>query len=193
MKRVILFLCASIVFAGCSKDIWDCKGRTSKSAMEVMTSAEYWQEVRTHHYTEPNGGGDEYISYTLGMDKKGSGRRRVSMEDGKLIKYYVNMADPGPAYYVEFTMEDLGNGMYSIKRESQDDYWKILSYDEDNLKIETDSYSIISGKDENGEWKRYPYARVHFQRQVPENPNWKDRYISYEEMLQQREDEKNDQ
>lgn len=191
MKRVFLFLCAAIVFTGCSKDIWDCNGRTSKSAMEVMTSAEYWQEVRTHHYTEPNGGGDEYISYTLDMDKKGSGPRRVSMEDGKLIKYVSNMVDH--PYYLEYIIEDLGNGMYSIKRESRDYYWRILSYDEDDLKIETDAYSIIRGKDENGEWKKYPYARVHFKRQTAPYPNWKDFYISYEEMLQQREDEKNNQ
>ena len=190
MKRVILFLCAVVAFAGCSKDLWDCNGRTSKSAMEVMTSAEYWQEVRTHHYTEPNGGGDEHISYTLDMDKdiKGGSRRRVSMEDGKLIKYLLNLADPGPAYYVEYIMEDLGNGMYSIKRESRDYYWRILSYDEDDLKIETDFYPIYRGGDQD-----YPYARVHFKRQTAPYPNWKDRYISYEEMLQQKEDEKNNQ
>jgi hypothetical protein len=188
MKRVILFLCAVVAFTGCSKDLWDCNGRTSKSAMEVMTSAEYWQEVRTHHYTEPNGGGDEYISYTEGMDVIGSGLRRVSMEDGKLIKYYSYAIPPEKPYYVEFIIEDLGNGMYSIKRESRDYYWKILSYDEDNLKIETDSYSIYHGGDQE-----YPYARVHFKRQTAPYPNWKDFYISYEEMLQQKEDEKNNQ
>ena len=99
------------------------------------------------------------------------------------------MADPGPAYYVEYIMEDLGNGMYSIKRESRDYYWRILSYDEDDLKIETDFYPIYRG----GDHQDYPYARVHFKRQTAPYPNWKDRYISYEEMLQQKEDEKNNQ
>lgn len=188
MKRVILFLCVVIVFTGCSKDLWDCNGRTSKSAMEVMTSAEYWQEVRTHHYTEPNGGGDEYVSYKSDILYDGHSVKTIVIMDNKLIKYYSYVAPPANPYYVEFIMEDLGNGMYSIKRESRDYYWRILSYDEDNLKIETDSYSIYHGGDQE-----YPYARVHFKRQTAPYPNWKDFYISYEEMLQQKEDEKNNQ
>ena len=182
MKRILIFISVIIALTGCQEDIWDCDGKTSKSAMEVMASADYWLEVRTHNYTEPNGGGDEYVSYTPDKGVIGHSLKKLAIKNDKLIMYITNFVDH--PWYVDFSMEDIG-GVYSITRESMDYSWKILSYDENNLKIETDCYSTTHYE------KRYPYARIHFQRQVAKDPNWADKYISYEEMLERREDRLN--
>ena len=84
MKRIIIIMVSIMSFIGCSKEdegqnLWEniitTMSESQFSAMEIMIAADFWTEVRTHHYTEPNGKGDEYISFvgesqdgqTLGM------------------------------------------------------------------------------------------------------------------------------
>lgn len=189
MRKYFIAMISIFAFVCCNKengkeDIWEdiflSVRKTEMSAMEVMSSADFWKEVRTHHYTEPSGKGEEYISYAEGKLIDGHTLKIIAIKDSKFFNYVSNTAITTP-YYYSSSMNKLGEDLYSIDKDSKSYYFKILAYDETNLIIETDYFSL-SKSNPNGE-KSYPYSIVHFKRQFAESPNWADKYISYEEYL----------
>lgn len=191
MKRIIIIIImVSIMsFIGCSKEdegqnLWEniitTMSESQFSAMEIMIAADFWTEVRTHHYTEPNGKGDEYISFD-GESQDGQTLKTIAFKNNQFIKYISNTAIHRP-YYVNYSMDIVGEDMYSLKNESISGYFKILAYDDNNLIIETDLFSIIKSSS-NGN-RSYPYSIIHFKRQFAQSPDWADKYVSYDEYLE---------
>ena len=181
MRRLLISLFAIAAFLGCNKDDYP------NDVIRTLASADFWREYETFRYTEPNGGGD--LVYHIDPKKPllGHSYETITIANGIFTRYIY--AGQWPAfYYKEYVMKQMGDDPLHYKLITPDGefYFKILEYDNDNLKVE---YDFIHGyrKDEmSGEYVLTPrYSITHFKKGVvSSDPNWKDEYMSEKEYLE---------
>lgn len=217
MKKYLYILFTVSLFTSCNNDnLFDKYGgefdvefaETNLSFIEVMSSADYWGITSIHdifYSTAPNGKGerfyykDDYSNVPVGG---GSIFPIFSVLLENLRFYHKESAFPGimPDYYMDkpYRIEDnkilfTSTRVVSVEPpqtpedhehyvyEDYEAYFKILEHDETNILIETNYTGKIS------EGVSYPYAIVLLHKQMPEDTNWRDNYVSFDEYHKLRE------
>ncbi len=185
MKNIVLLL-SIMLFVGCNNSDMGIDNLntdyeyefadTEFSVMEVLTSAEGWHIPMNGrcYYTEPDGQGE--MHKVPQGDWVGGGGKIYSFSEG-MMTTYVNSDPPKPDYFRQRTFTKEGDDRY-VFGDNGEFYWKILDYDEDKFYIEC---NVIHGY-VGGVY--YPYTRCFLiKNDFSAKPNWKDRYVSYEEYL----------
>ena len=180
MRRLFIGLFAVTTFLGCNKEDYP------NDVIRTLASADFWLEYETFVYSEPNGEGEILSHIDPNLPLFGHSYEKITFSNRVLARYIY--AGQWPAYYhKEYVMKQVGDDPLNYKLITPDGEFsfKILEYDGENLKAE---YNYIPGyrKDEvNGGYVEVCRYRItHFKKTIPNDPNWKDKYISEEEYLE---------
>lgn len=191
MRKIWNFAMAAIVivasaglFTACNKDdlgidnSWDKGGidfaDTKLSAIEVLKSAESWNDDYTnrYYYAEPDGKGEYYHSDETPLG--GQSWIQFSVMSDKLRFYYQQTMPPFLHYYKDLPIIEVTDNMVVFEGSSGQRYFEILKYDETKFLIETNFIK-------RGE--KFPYCITILEKGKPTDSNWADKYIPYEEYL----------
>ncbi len=188
-KLFVLLLCAGF-FTACNNDnlgIDDPLNNngyefndTNLSVMEVLSSAEAWHISDICYYTEPNGKGDVYKQ---SEDVVGIGSSAIYTVSKDVMTTYVGLMPPEPDYYKQSPFIETEDNVYIIGDDGEY-YWKVIKYDESKLLIEGNTKGVYIGGVDN------PYSVFYLEKTTPTKPNWKEKYIPYEEYLKYKESNK---
>ena len=196
MKKYLYILFATCLFASCNTDnlidepwgdISSEFEETNLSFADVMSSADYWvtSHYDVYHYTEPNGKGE---CYSYECIPSGGSFGSVALLVDNLRFYHNNTTAPGllPGYYIDKPCRIEGDkilfhswvhtSFYPVTHEERECYYKILDYDESNILVETNS--LFTERD----GVKYPYAIVHYRKWTHKDPNWRDNYVTLDEL-----------
>ena len=195
MKRYFYILIAACLFVSCNNDslfdehwggITSEFEETNLSFVDVMSSADLWSTsfYDVYHYTEPNGKGKCYSYESI---PSGGSFSSIALLLDNLRFYHHDSPVPGivPYYYQDISCSIEGDkilfnqvvltGFNPETGEERECYYKILDYDESNILIETNS--LFTERD----GVKYPYAIMLLRKGTPEDPNWRDKYVTKEE------------
>ena len=196
MKKYLYILFAASLLASCNTDnlfdehwggITSEFEETNLSFVDVMSSADYWATsfYDVYHYTEPNGKGECYSYESI---PSGGSISRVALLFDKLRFYCGNGTAHSllPGYYIDKPCRIEGDkilfncwvhtSFYPETSEERECYFKILDYDESNILVETNY--LFTERD----GVKYPYAIVHYRKRTPSDPNWRDNYVTLDEL-----------
>ena len=188
MRRLLISLFAIATFLGCNNDGYSDENIASDNiVISTFATAGVWREYETFMYSAPNGGGD--IRWHLDpkeLPLLGHNYETFTIENGILTRYiYVNSKNA--YYYKEYVMKQEGDDQLNYKLITSDGefYFKILEYDNDNLKVEYNFVQVNSAEKVNGEYvKECTYRITHFKKHIPSDSKWKDEYMSEKEYLE---------
>lgn len=191
MKKLSALLLAICLFASCQKyNLWDEEGykfkHTNLSAMEVLTSAQLWSDnyLERYFFTEPDGKGEQFKpDPELGQIPTGGQLNVIfSVSDDKLRFYYTDSGSiPFLKYYDECPIVEVDKDrIVYTNRVGEELSWKIVKYDEDKILIESDRMGYHFTDTD------YPYCRTILHKRTPEDENWEQEYLSFEEYIEKR-------
>ena len=195
MKNIISFF-AVLLFVGCNNvsidmgavrfhEGFEFEG-TNLTVMEVLSSAkDGWYWTRLYHTTEPDGKGERHDhDPNLGWVGGTSSPIYTFSGDVRMSYEICRGVNPMIYYYKHESFTNEGDSKY-VFGEDNEYYWKIIDYDKDKLLIESNALRLYAGG------VNYGYATLILKKNIPEDPNWIEKSISYEEYIKQLEEAKN--
>ena len=171
MRKLLFMVLAVAVLAGCSKEDSTVLSEGDKITrsikqidtplMEVLKSIPYWGEIAAYTYTEPDGKGEEILVWD--HDYRYSGSEDYAFHsDGKVIKYIGGSKDFWGWHHFDYDIIAEEDNTFTIMRNSEKYYLKVLAYDETKIWVETDCYDPdkVLYRKEFGRVNKYPYVRM---------------------------------